>query len=110
MKILYNPKDIVLSPVDYTDGSWYKHRPVLILSNDREDFLIAPLSTQLNHAWLHDIVLAMNSINNLRKDSVIRLSKLATQSGLLFEKKLGEISYKNRKKLKYSMVNYVQSW
>ena len=91
--------DIVLVSFPFTDFSGDKIRPALVLSVSSLDVIIAFISTQLHRKEKTDIALVPTLSNRLKKDSIIRLSKLATVDkkmvlgllGVLSEEKLKEV-------------------
>ncbi|MDO5665091.1 MAG: type II toxin-antitoxin system PemK/MazF family toxin [Bacteroidia bacterium] len=91
--------DIVLVSFPFTDFSGDKIRPALVLSVSSLDVIIAFISTQLHRKGKNDIALTPALSNRLKKDSIVRLSKLATVDkkivlgllGVLSEEKLKEV-------------------
>ncbi|HOG15324.1 MAG TPA: type II toxin-antitoxin system PemK/MazF family toxin [Candidatus Absconditabacterales bacterium] len=94
----------------FSDGIGYKKRPVVILNNNRGDFLICAISTQLQQGGQFDIYLNCDSENNLRKDSVILLFKISTISSESITTKMGKLSKNNWILLKNNMQKFVNSW
>ncbi len=70
--------DIILIPFPFTDLSGNKNRPALILASGDLDVTVAFISTQLKWKEATDLVLNPSSKNGLKKESLLRLSKLAT--------------------------------
>jgi mRNA interferase MazF len=70
--------DIILIPFPFTDLSGNKNRPALVLIEGELDITVAFISTQLNWRENTDILAKPSRENGLKKDSLIRLSKLAT--------------------------------
>lgn len=110
MKTLYNPWDIVLCPFQFTNGQWSKHRPVVILFQDRNDYLVAAISTKLEQWGSFDLILNPWTENGLRDKSIIRLSKLFTFSEDIFVRKLWVVNVWYREILRENMLNFVHSW
>lgn len=110
MKIWYNPWDIVLCPLQFTNGQWSKHRPVVVLSQERDDYLVAAISTQIDQWTTFDIVIHPSKENGLRDKSIIRISKLFTFSEDVFIKKFWVLDNWYRQTIKTNMQNFVKSW
>jgi mRNA interferase MazF len=75
--------DIVLIPFPFTDLSGKTNRPALVLVDGEMDLTLAFISTQLKWKDETDIVLKPSVRNGLKKESLIRLSKIATIDKLL---------------------------
>ena len=77
--------DIILVPFPFTDLTGNKIRPALVLICEPLDVTVAFISTQSHWKEEADIVLQPNNENGLKKESLIRLSKIATiNNGLVF--------------------------
>jgi mRNA interferase MazF len=83
--------DIVLIPFPFTDLSGNKNRPAVVLSGNKYDIIVAFVSTNLNWSDETDIALKANPENGLKKDSLIKLSKIATLEKSLILGLLGNI-------------------
>lgn len=83
--------DIILIPFPFTDLSGSKNRPGLVLVAGELDVTLAFISTQLNWKEETDILLKPNSGNGLKKESLVRLSKIATIDKDLAIGRLGKI-------------------
>lgn len=70
--------DIVLVPFPFTDLTGSKIRPALVLAVTTLDATLAFITTQLQWQESTDVSLTPTQTNNLKKLSLIRLSKLAT--------------------------------
>ena len=70
--------DLILIPFPFTDLTGNKNRPVLVLIDRENDVTVAFISTQLKWKEETDILLQPNAENGLKKESLLRLSKLAT--------------------------------
>jgi mRNA interferase MazF len=84
--------DIILVPFPFTDLSGSKLRPALVLVEQGEDVTAAFISTILKERFKSDYFVPMNEKNCLKKDSLIKLNKLATLSHDLIKGKIGELS------------------
>lgn len=95
--------DIVLIPFPFTDLSGNKNRPALVLLNNEIDITVAFISTQIKWKEIHDILISPNKENGLKKDSVIRISKIATLDKELILGKLGKLAESDLKKINTSL-------
>jgi mRNA interferase MazF len=84
--------DIILVPFPFTDLSGSKLRPALVLAEEGDDVIAAFISTVLKDRFKSDYFVKMNEKNCLRKDSLVKLNKLATLSYDLIKGKIGELS------------------
>ena len=87
--------DIILIPFPFTDLSGSKYRPALVLNSREDDVTVAFITTQLYSKSDTDIFIEQTEKNGLKKDSLIRLSKLATLDKKLAEGRMGEITTAN---------------
>ena len=87
-----NKGDLILIPFPFTDLSGNKNRPALVLVSSEFDITVAFISTQLKWKEKTDILLEPTKDNGLKKESLIRLSKLATIDKDLALGKLGKIN------------------
>ena len=70
--------DIILIPFPFTDLTGNKKRPALVLVSEDMDMTVAFISTQIKWKEDTDVLLKPTKDNGLKKESLIRLSKLAT--------------------------------
>lgn len=83
--------DIVLIPFPFTDLTGNKKRPALVLVNNDMDVTVAFISTQTKWKIDTDILLFPSKESGIKKDSLVRLSKLATIDKYLVIGRLGTI-------------------
>lgn len=83
--------DIVLIPFPFTDLSGNKNRPALVLADGELDVILAFISTQLKWKEDLDIILKPSKNSGLKKECLLRLSKLATIDKDLVLGRLGRI-------------------
>ncbi|HLG36050.1 MAG TPA: type II toxin-antitoxin system PemK/MazF family toxin [Bacteroidia bacterium] len=86
-----NKGDIILVPFPFTDLSGNKLRPALILSVNENDVTVAFITTQLHWREVTDVILQPSLETGLKKESIIRLSKLATLDKELILGQLGKL-------------------
>ena len=70
--------DIVLITFPFTDLSGSKLRPTVVLAETELDITVCFITTQLQWQEATDVQLLPTSANGLRKQSLIRTSKIAT--------------------------------
>jgi mRNA interferase MazF len=70
--------DIVLITFPFTDLSGSKLRPTVVLADTELDVTVCFITTQLQWQELTDVQLLPTPFNRLRKQSLIRTSKIAT--------------------------------
>lgn len=83
--------DIVLITFPFTDLSGTKLRPAVILSETSFDITVCFITTQLQWKESSDLLLAPTSQNGLRKQSLVRISKMATLDKALAKGLLGKL-------------------
>ena len=84
--------DVVLIKFPFTDLSGSKLRPALVLIETGNDVLVAFITSVLSEKFTGDVSLVKSVENGLKKDSVLRLSKLATLSKELIAGKIGNFT------------------
>ena len=68
--------DIVIADLPYTDNSKTKIRPVLILSKDRDDYLLMKISSIVEKKETHDLIIIRDEENKLEGSSVFKTRKI----------------------------------
>ncbi|HAQ17989.1 MAG TPA: hypothetical protein DCR40_02000 [Prolixibacteraceae bacterium] len=86
-----NKGDIVLIPFPFSDLSGAKNRPAVILIETDKDVTVAFLTTQVKWKSEYDLILQPSELNGLKKESLIRLNKLATIDKELVIGRLGSL-------------------
>jgi len=84
--------DIVLVPFPFTDLSATKQRPALVLVSEDEDVTLAFITTKKHWMKDWDLFLEPTAKNGLKKESIVRLSKITTLEKRLVLGRLGTIS------------------
>ena len=95
--------DIILITFPFTDLSSAKLRPAIVLVKSKLDVTVAFISTNIGLHEDTDIVLFPNDENGLKKDSLIRTSKITTLDNSLSKGILGHINSEQIKKLNDSL-------
>lgn len=83
--------DIILIEFPFTDFSGNKNRPALVLINSKFDVTVAFISSQISQMEIMDVIIKPSEINGLKKESLLRLSKLATLDKNLALGRLGRL-------------------
>ncbi|MBW6490705.1 MAG: type II toxin-antitoxin system PemK/MazF family toxin [Lentimicrobium sp.] len=96
--------DIVLIPFPFSDLSGSKTRPALLLITGPTEITLAFISTQLNRIDGNDILLKPSDANGLKRDSILRLSKLATLDRDLALGRLGTVDSRTLKQVNKNLI------
>ena len=91
--------DIVLIPFPFTNLNGSKLRPAIILAETKPDLTVCFITSQIDWQESTDILLSPNNQNGLKKQSLIRTSKIATIDKVLIRGLLGKISISEEKEL-----------
>ena len=86
-----NKGEIILITFPFTDLSGSKLRPALVLAADKEDITVAFITTNLQQVNNTDMFLDKSSINGLKKDSLVKMNKIATLDHSLAMGKVGQL-------------------
>jgi len=100
--------DIILIPFPFTDLSGNTNRPALVLVNGEMDLTLAFISTQMKWKEETDIILTPSDLNGLKKESLIRLSKIATIDKALTLGLLGKIDNQIMKQINNNLIKLFQ--
>ncbi len=84
--------DILLITFPFTDLSGSKLRPTVVLSDSELDVTVCFITTHLPSQNPADVQLSPTSFNGLRKQSLIRTSKIATLDKKLAKGLLGRLT------------------
>ena len=95
--------DIILITFPFTDLSSSKLRRAIVLVKSKLDVTVAFISSNIGLHEDTDVVLFPNNENGLKKDSLIRTSKIATLDNSLSKGILGNINNEQIKKLNDSL-------
>lgn len=86
--------DIVLITFPFTDLSGSKLRPAVILTETEEDLTVCFITTQNKWQEETDLILHPSKTNGLKKESLLRIRKLATIDRKLSKGLLGRLTSK----------------
>jgi mRNA interferase MazF len=84
--------DIVLITFPFTNLTGSKLRPAVILVDTTLDLTVCFITTQLQWQETTDVLIIPNSSNGLKKESLIRTSKIATLDRTLVKGRLGQLT------------------
>ena len=84
--------DIVLITFPFTNLSGSKLRPAIVLTETNLDITVCFITSQINWQEQTDIVLFPNDQNGIKKQSLVRTSKIATIDKALAQGLLGRLS------------------
>ncbi|MBI3599253.1 MAG: type II toxin-antitoxin system PemK/MazF family toxin [Nitrospinae bacterium] len=97
--------DIVLVKFPFTDLSGSKLRPALVLISGRSDVAVAFVTTNFKDIGENDLMLRPNSINGLKKDSLLKLNKIATLDLDLVMGKIGNLDESELRKVDKKLID-----
>ncbi len=86
-----NKGEIVLIPFPFTDLTGSKLRPALVLIAGGVDVTVSFITTQIRWREDTDVIIKPSTNNGLKKESLLRLSKLATIEATLIVGILGNL-------------------
>ncbi len=90
---MFNPGDVVIANVQFTDTLEIKKRPALILFEEFDNVVIAGITSNVNMQGV-----PLSKQDGAVKDSVIKLNYIFTVSSQMIEKKLFPLN-KNKRRL-----------
>ncbi|WP_220699469.1 type II toxin-antitoxin system PemK/MazF family toxin [Pelobium manganitolerans] len=101
---------MVLVSFPFTDLSGNKLRPAVVLTEDDLDVTVCFITSQISWKEETDVVLTPTITNGLKKESLIRTSKIATLEKSLLKGVIGKLSDNetlelNRKLIKLLALN-----
>ncbi len=83
--------DIVLIPFPFSDLTGNKLRPAVVLFSTKIDVLVSFISTQFKWQVNTDIIIESSNINGLKKNSLLKIGKIATIDKDLVLGKIGTL-------------------
>ncbi len=84
--------DIVLIPFPFTDLTGSKNRPAVILIVSENDVTVSFITTQMKWQDEHDLVLQPTPANGLKRESLVKLSQIATLDKEILIGRLGSLN------------------
>lgn len=87
-----NKGDIVLTPFPFTDLLGNKKRPALVLVDSESFVTVCFISSQINYLSKFDFILYPNESNHLKRESLVRLNKIASIDKDLIIGRIGSLN------------------
>lgn len=103
-----NKGDIVLVEFPYTDFSGTKVRPALTLAVRDDDVLIAFITSRNDNVTEDDLLIEADSENKLKRNSVLRLFKLATIENKRVIGKIGSLNPDHIQKVDATLIKILK--
>ncbi len=100
--------DVVLIIFPFTDLSGSKLRPAVLLTDNLFDTTVCFITTQLHWQEPTDVQLLPTTLNGLRKQSLIRTSKIATLDKTLAKGLLGKLTSEELAYLDHKLKTLLQ--
>jgi mRNA interferase MazF len=100
--------DVVLIKFPFTDLTGSKLRPALVLFESGDDVVVSFITSVLTERFSGDVKVIKSEQNGLKKDSILRLVKLATLSKSLIAGKLGIFSQDDLKAVNHGLRDIFQ--
>jgi mRNA interferase MazF len=98
--------DIILVPFPFSDLSGVKVRPSILLAVDQDDFVIIFITTIKPKGKF--LPIKMDKNNNLKKDSFVRFTKIASIQSSLSLGKIGRLDSQILKEVKGEIKKFLQ--
>ena len=96
--------EVVLIPFPFTDLTGSKLCPVLVLAANANDVTVSFFTTQLKQKEPTDLIVKPSAKSGLKKESLLRLSKLATIDLNLIVGILGELDAKTMQTVNQNLI------
>ena len=98
---MFKKYKIILTPFPFTDLSSSKIRPAVIVSSKvlGDDVIVSFISSGMKINSIFDVKIKKTNINNLKTNSVIKISKIATLDKKIILGEIGEVDNNLKKKL-----------
>ena len=100
--------DIILIIFPFTDLSGNKLRPAFVLAETPADITVLFITTQLKWQENTDIILLPDNNNGIKKQSLLRISKIATLDKTLVKGRLGFINPMIHNEINEKLKAYLQ--
>ena len=100
--------DIILIPFPFTNLSDTKIRPCLVLLESEYDVTVSFITTQTGWSDSTSVVIKPTRTNGLKKESLVRLNKLATIDKELVIGKIGELEDSEKKSVNKKLKEIFQ--
>ncbi len=102
---MYKKYKIVLVPFPFTDLSTSKIRPAVIISHNLlgGDVVTSFISSEIEKVSVSDVKIKKTEVNGLKKNSVIKISKIATLDKKTILGEIGEVDNNLKKKIDHNL-------
>jgi mRNA interferase MazF len=100
--------DIILITFPFTDLSGSKLRPALVLAGTASEVTVMFITTKLKWMDTTDVVINPDTGNGIKKQSLIRVTKIATLDKTLVQGKLGFIDRSTHTEVENKLKAYLQ--
>jgi mRNA interferase MazF len=95
--------DIVLTPFPFTDLVGNKIRPAIVLIESELLITICFISTQIIYQDENDFILIPNETNRLKRESIVKINKIATIDKDLIVGRIGQLNHSEINKLNQAL-------
>jgi mRNA interferase MazF len=96
---MYNPGDVILTKIQFTDTFEIKIRPALILFQEFDNYIVAGITSNKSMKGI-----SLTKKEGAIKDSIIKLNYIFTISSKMIEKKLFSLN-KEKRIVVYNKLN-----
>jgi mRNA interferase MazF len=96
--------DIILITFPFTDLKGSKLRPAVVLANTNLDLTVCFITTQIQWEEQTDVLLLPDPTNGLKRQSLIRTSKIATIDKSLAKGLLGKLNQNELTELNNKLI------
>lgn len=100
--------DIVAAEIPFSNLEETKIRPVLIISKDKDDYLIMKITSNTLNKSYNDLIIEVDNCNNLKTDSVIKILKIWSFSKEILRRKIWELNLENKNQVKENLINFIE--
>ena len=100
--------DIVLIIFPFTDLSGNKLRPALVIAETPTDVISLFITAQLKWREVTDVILIPDNNNGIKKQSLLRISKIATLDKRLVKGRLGSVSKSVQQDIDINLKEFLQ--
>ena len=100
--------EIYIVPFTSSIGhEFQKIRPVIVLKQSSYIFTCVPLTSNISNKLKGDIMIYKNNINNLLKDSLVKIRYISTFDVLRIHKYIGKVDTNIMKDIQQSIRSYL---
>ena len=109
---MFKQGDIIVVKFPFTDGSQFKKRPALVISNNKldksQDFLLVQITSKLHDDGLSVIINDKDCLKPLPLKSYIRPHKIFTVHNSLIISKISQINKKFLKIISHKIFDLIE--